>query len=85
MPDMVDVDPHPLFVLVLGFCAVLVLLGVVGHVAERAVERERLADDLRPDELAEPGRHCEATGRIRATTLLFVEYQRGQRDRLGGG
>jgi hypothetical protein len=77
------VDPTLPAVIVLAFCLALAALGIAGHVAERAVERERLAvDEEAAGELDVPGRHCEATGRIAA--LLLVEYRRGQRDRLGG-
>lgn len=75
------VDPSLPALIVLGFCVALALLGLLGHVAERAAERERLADEQRG---ADPGRHVDATGRIRAA-LLLVEYRRDQRDRLGGG
>jgi hypothetical protein len=78
------IDPNVPAVLVLGFCIAYALLGLLGHVAEQAAERDRLAaehDDQ--GDAAEPGRHWDGTGRI--PVLLLVEYRRDQRDRLGGG
>lgn len=81
---MADLDASMPAIVVLALCVAYALLGVLGHVAERAAQREHLAaDEEAAGEIGGPGRHCEATGRIAA--LLLVEYRRGQRDRVGGG
>lgn len=78
------VDPHLPAAIVFAFCVALAVLGVAGHIAERAAEHDRLAADEPPEEQPAAGRHWDGTDRIRVT-LLMLEYRRDQRDRLSGG